>query len=377
MKINSHNEWDKLKEVVVGRGDGYSSLMFRNGLPDADTLKTAVDLSKEAYPQWMVDEVNEDLEGLCDVLRSFSVKVHRPDLSHNNKLYSTPYFSAIGGHVYNVRDLHLVVGNTVIESPSQERYRYFETMGLYHIWYQYLQEGFKWVVGPKPKLASDDHMVVYFKDGTDQYPDGQKFVKLTEDEILFEAANTVRLGRDLLYLVSRSGNHLGAKWLQSVLGNEYRVHATDRIYRSSHIDSTVMALRPGLVLLNSTRVDQNDCPAIFEKWDKIYFDDIVFTPDRITEYQETVRRPIYNKLMELGVKSDLDSIASPWIGMNFLSVDPDHVIVDKIQVPLMKLLEKHGITPVPISFKHSYFMGGIHCCTLDTVRDSKLESYCN
>ena len=139
-----------------------------------------------------------------------------------------------------------------------------------------------------------------------------------------------------------------------------------------------MALRPGLVLLNSTRVERNDCPAIFEKWDKIYFDDIVFTPNRITEYQETVRRPIYNKLMELGVKSDLDSITSPGTGMNFLSVDTEHIIVDEIQAPLMRLLEKHGITPIPIPFRHSYLMGGgIHCSTLDTVRDSKLESYCD
>ena len=36
---------------------------------------------------------------------------------------------------------------------------------------------------------------------------------LNEKEIYFEAANTVRMGRDLLYLVSTSGNNKGAKWL--------------------------------------------------------------------------------------------------------------------------------------------------------------------
>ena len=56
--------------------------------------------------------------------------------------------------------------------------------------------------------------------------------KLAEREILFEAANTVRMGKDLLYLVSSSGNELGAKWLQSVLGEDYRVHTTKDIYRS-------------------------------------------------------------------------------------------------------------------------------------------------
>ena len=64
------------------------------------------------------------------------------------------------------------------------------------------------------------------------------------------------MGKDLLYLVSSSGNELGAKWLQSVLGEDYRVHTTKDIYRSSHIDSTVMCLKPGLVLLNSARVNK-------------------------------------------------------------------------------------------------------------------------
>ena len=42
------------------------------------------------------------------------------------------------------------------------------------------------------------------------------------------------MGKDLIYLVSGSGNYLGAKWLQSVLGDEYRVHTTEGIYRSAH-----------------------------------------------------------------------------------------------------------------------------------------------
>ena len=48
----------------------------------------------------------------------------------------------------------------------------------------------------------------------------EKLHKLNEKEIYFEAANTVRMGRDLLYLVSTSGNNKGAKWLQSILGED-------------------------------------------------------------------------------------------------------------------------------------------------------------
>ena len=375
MKVNSHNEWDKLREIIVGRGDGRACLIFPPKV-EPDLLAKAYRLAKEAFPYWLADEINEDLEELCNVLRSFGAKVLRPDISHNNRLFKTPYFWATNDHVYNMRDLHLVVGDTVIESPSQEQHRYFEAMGLYDIWYEYFKDGFRWIAGPKPKIHGN-HMEIYFADGTNQYPDGQKFIRLSENEILFEAANTLRMGKDLLYLVSRSGNNIGAKWLQSVLGDDYRVHTTDKIYRSSHIDSTAMALKPGLVLLNATRVSSETCPAVLEKWDKIYFSDIIPTPQRTLDIQRNVRHPAYNKLRELGVESSIGSTSSPWIGMNFLSIDPEHVVVDKIQVPLMRILEKHGITPVPISFRHSYFMGGIHCSTLDTVRDSKLEDYCS
>jgi glycine amidinotransferase/scyllo-inosamine-4-phosphate amidinotransferase 1 len=375
MKVNSHNEWDKLREIIVGRAEGRASLRYRVNGPVSEELRVKAEkLAAEAFPQSLVDEISEDLEELCNVLKTFDVKVHRPNTEAATTFFVTPYFSASGDHVYNMRDLQLVVGDTVIESPSQEAHRYFEAVGLYDIWYEYFKEGFRWICGPKPRL-SGNHMITYFAGGTNQYDDGQQFIRLSEDEILFEAANTVRMGRDLLYLVSRSGNNLGAKWLQSVLGPEYRVHTTSEIYRSSHIDSTALCLRAGLVLLNSDRVDQKTCPRVFDKWEKIYFDDIMPIPDTTLEFHAKVRKPIFHKLKELGVESQLDSVASKWIGMNILSIDPDHVLVDKRQVGIMRVLESLRITPVPISFRHSYFMGGIHCSTLDTVRDSKLESY--
>jgi len=375
MKVNSHNEWDKLREVIVGKAEGQACLNFSTVRPPSEgVIEKAEALARKAFPQWLVDEIAEDLEGLCDVLSSFGAKVLRPDSTQVNRPFATPYFSGAGDHIYNMRDLHLVVGNTVVESPSQEKHRYFETMGLYDIWYDYLNEGFRWICGPKPRL-SGEHMITYSEDGKSEYEDGQKFIKLTEKEILFEAANTVRMGRDLLYLVSRSGNQLGAKWLQSVLGDDYRVHTTSTIYRSSHIDSTVLCLRPGLVLLNTDRVNSSNCPEIFDKWEKLYFSDISPTPDFTVKFHDDVRKPIHEELASLGVQSGLDSIASPYIGMNILSVDPKTVIVDERQSALIKLLEEHNITPVPIRFRHSYYMGGIHCSTLDTVRDTVFESY--
>ena len=64
------------------------------------------------------------------------------------------------------------------------------------------------------------------------------------------------------------------------------------------------------------------------------------------------------------------------VGMNILSLDQDVVLVDSRQTNLMKVLEQHKINVIPVQMRHSLTQqGGLHCTTLDTVRESKLESY--
>jgi N-dimethylarginine dimethylaminohydrolase len=351
-------------------------------------MEKAVGLAARAYPSWFVDEVQEDLDSLASTIAGFGVKIYRPNVHDIAKMYATPFWSSTGNNTYNARDLHLVVGNTVIESPSHVKSRYFEASAFYDIWYEYFEQGFRWIAGPKPRLNTEV-VTEYFRDETEreltaedkryaELTNGriEKLHRLSEAEILFEAANTLRMGKDLLYLASSSGNNKGAKWLQTVLGDEYRVHTTAEIYRSSHIDSTVMCLRPGLVMLNSKRVNPGNCPAIFDKWEKLYFEDVAPTSQVELDFQDTVRDPIAKELAALGFSTNLAEMSSPWVGMNFLSLDPQAVVVDERQTSLIRLLESRKFTVVPVKLRHIYTQGGgIHCATLDTVRDGGLEDY--
>lgn len=389
-KINSHNEWDKIKEIIVGTATGTRATLTWNKKDNITekNLELATKLAEEASLKWLYDEVEEDLDGLANTLKKLGAIVHRPESFNLSEVYSSPHWNSTSNNIYNTRDLNLVVGNNVIESPSYLISRYYETTALYPILYKYFQNGFKWIAGPKP-LINYNSSLPYYRDGderelTDEDIKHQKLTggrleklhKLAEKEILFEAANTVRMGKDLLYLISSSGNKLGAQWLQSVLGNEYRVHTTEDIYRSSHIDSTVMCLRPGLVLLNSARVTEKNCPKIFDKWDKLYFEDVAPTSESELKIQKEIRDPIGHKINELGFKTNLFDMSSPWVGMNLLSYDQETVIVDERQENLIKLLEKNKFNIVKIKMRHIYTQGGgIHCATLDTVRESKLESY--
>jgi glycine amidinotransferase len=62
-------------------------------------------------------------------------------------------------------------------------------------------------------------------------------------------------------------------------------------------------------------------------------------------------------------------LASKYIDMNVLSIDPQKVMVSSNYTPLIRLLEQNGFTPVPVQLRHRrLFGGGFHCITLDTIR---------
>ena len=100
-------------------------------------------------------------------------------------------------------------------------------------------------------------------------------------------------------------------------------------------------------MLNASRVTPNNCPKVFDGWDKIWVEDVV--PQSFFQYP----------------------YASKWIALNVLSIDPETVIVDADQTALITRLERRGFTVIPHRLRHSRTLGGgFHCVTLDTWRES-------
>jgi len=350
MIINSNNDWDPLKEIIVGRADkarvptvdsSTMSMSYTNH--NIDDIKAL----EGEYPQWLVDEANEDAEELCSVLHSAGVKVHRPEDIDHSKKFSSPHWETTGWYTWCPRDLLLPLNNLMIETPSACRSRLFETYAYHNIMIDSVRDGTEWIAAPKPKLLDESY----------QFDDLSK-PSLKNLEPVFDAPNCIRLGRDILFQISNTGNWLGFKWLKNTLEPRgYRLHAAEHIYSFAHFDSTIIPLRPGLVLLNSTRVNPDNCPTLFDKWDKIYFEDVNVNPT-------TVEGP------------GSVSPCSPYIGMNILSIDENTVIVGKDQTNLIKELEKYNITVIPTTMRHAQTLsGGYHCLTLDLVREGNLQDY--
>jgi N-dimethylarginine dimethylaminohydrolase len=343
----SCNEWDPLEEVIVG-----NPLNAR--FPTADPSTQLAEYPDRAidqipvgpFPQWVIDETEEDLNEFAATLESFGVKVRRPDTWPHDATFSTINWQSQGYYNYCPRDVMVVIGDQIIETPNVIRSRSQETYSYRTLLMEYMRSGARWISAPKPMLLDS------LFEGVDMERPMPR-----NDEPAFDAANILRFGEDLIYLVSATGNEMGGHWLRSILGDRYRVHFMKDVYYGSHIDSTLVALRPGLVLANPSRINDKTLPAILKQW-----------------------KVLYSPPMENTDRYDPDylskCIGSDWIDMNAFSIGPNVVVVDRNQPTLIKLLEKEGLDVIPLKLRHSKLLGGgPHCVTLDVRRRGTLERY--
>ena len=254
IKLKSNNGWDPLKSIVVGDASGaripplsrsMKNFMFAN-LEDHEIREKC---RPWTYSTKVIDESQEDLEILADTLKKESVTVYRPEMKN------------YGWMNYCPRDIFLVLDDILLETPNVMSIREYESLAYRHILNKL--DG-RWLKAPVPQYLEESFDFSDLSSPT-----------LMNAEIMFDAPNVVRMGKTLLYQISNSGNLKGLKWLQQTFP-EYRIHPASQ-YSGAHFDSTVVPLRPGLVLLNGLRCTKNNYPLIFKNWDKIFFTDIVST----------------------------------------------------------------------------------------------------
>ena len=84
------------------------------------------------------------------------------------------------------------------------------------------------------------------------------------------------------------------------------------------------------------------------------------------------------------VKEFIDPWLNKWVGyaeetvfeVNMLSVDENTIISLNYQEECHKKLREHGIEPIYCRFRHRNFWdAGLHCLTVDTVREGGMQNY--
>ncbi|MEV0275696.1 glycine amidinotransferase [Streptomyces sp. NPDC050610] len=374
MRLNSYDEWSPLREVVVGSASNYTSherelsfeLFFHENFAEStwyyprlttgggQSAATGRALIKQRY----VDELNEDIEGIVKTLEDLSVTVLRPlELDARTTEVRTLAWSAAVVPPLNLRDNTLIVGDEIIETPPMIRSRYFETQFLTPVFADYFRQGARWTVMPRPLMTDASFDPSYAKRTATAEPIGEPQASPYDvgHEMMFDAAQCLRLGRDIVANISTANHALGVDWLERHLDGRFRIH---RVYgiSDSHIDSMVLALRPGTLLVRSAEI-ADVLPERLRAWDLI-----VAPPPQSDSF------PPYDD-------DDL-ILTSPFIDLNVLSVSPDTVLVNEACPELVRTLERHRFTVVPVRHRHRrLFGGGFHCFTLDTVRDGGPEDY--
>src|SRR5947209_229830 len=260
--VSVHNEWDPLEEMIVGIADGAQVPVPDRGLfavDYADNVATLEEIPSGPYDARIIEEAAEDLDALAGALRQQGVTVRRPSVTDQTKSFGTPDWTTDGYYNYCPRDVLLPVGNTMIEMPLVLRSRYFEPFAYREILLEYFRSGANWISAPKPRLPDETYNV---------RPESGSI--LNDLEPVLDAANVLRVGRDILCQISCSGNRLGCQWLQRVLGDGYRVHPVAGVYEGTHLDTTIALVRPGLVVLNPERIRPDQVPAVFRKWEIVW-----------------------------------------------------------------------------------------------------------
>ena len=303
--INSYNEWDPLEKIIVGSATNANWPMSDPVFAEEarNSLWTETPAPSGPVPQWIVDEANKELDILAETLARYGATVYRPkemDFVEVNGMYN-----------YCPRDRLLIAGNTLVDCNMMYSCRNQEIKNYYRL------------------IAESTNIITMPRDAG----------------MVLDAANICRLGDTWLFLESASGNRVAYDWLCRKFP-QINIELCN-FYSGVHIDSTITPLREGLVMLNASRVTEENCPKAFKDWEKIYI-----TEDQIVA-QDFYQYPY----------------ASKWIAMNMLVLDPETVIIDAAQTQLINILKSKGIASIPLTLSHSRTLGGgFHCVTLDTRR---------
>lgn len=239
--INSYNEYSTLKKIVVGDAT-YANWPVYDPVFRAEaehTLWKETPLPSGPVPQHIIDEANQDLQGLCNILVDHGVEVVRP---------STFNFQTHDGmYNYCPRDRFIVHGGTIIDPAMLYPCRDME----YQCYIDILEQADRII--RMPRAAG----------------------------MVLDAANILRVSQNKwLFLESASGNRAAYEWLCEQLP-EVEIELCN-FYAGVHIDSTIVALNANTFVVNGSRVNNTTLPKMLQDKTVLYVNQVV--PQGFYEY---------------------------------------------------------------------------------------------
>lgn len=360
--VNSWNEWDPLKHIIVGRADG-SCIPAPEPALDAKVPEDS-DMRGQHGPRppHTVEAANAQLDAFVSILERRGIRVDRPEPLDFSQPIATPDWSTASMFgCMPPRDVVLTVGKEMLEATMSYRCRWFEYLAYRPLLQRYHDDDpqMRHEAAPKPRLTDAAYHADYLADTIGEAKrlewTADKFFVTTENEPLFDAADVLRMGRDLIVQHGFTTNLKGIDWLRRHFP-DHRVRAVNfpGDPYPIHIDATFTPIRPGLILNNPNR-------RLPDEQRRYFFDNDWEIVDAAPPAHQTPPPLCYS---------------SVWLSMNVLVLDPKTVCVEASEVYQMDQLDKLGMEVIPVPFRDAYaFGGGLHCATADVFREGSCTDY--
>lgn len=330
-----YQHWDPLKVCVVGQSyppEFYSWIE-----------KPAV----RSLFEKIAIETEEDYQNIIKKLESFGVRVLRPKL-YERTHYLLPDDSRYMPPPMTPRDFTVMIGNN---------------------FYYSINEAPGWESG--------------YEEILDNIKQQGNIVERTLIWQNINGAMISRIGRDL-YFGTESYDQDTTK-LQTNVINRYFTQTRNHIVNTGgHGDGTYCPVAPGLI------ISLKDVPTYadtFPGWEVVYLPGQSWSA--VNDFLQLKKK---NKgrwwIPGFEHNQDVVDVVETWLGhwtgyveetvfdVNMLIIDPKNVMVFNYNKQVFDALDRYGITPHVVPFRHRYFWdGGIHCVTSDLHREGDMKDF--
>ena len=406
MKVNSWSHWQPLKQVVLGN---VFPPEFFEGVKDT---KLRDSLQRVMY------ETKEDLDGIKKTLEDLGVEVIQVDDCWTDNLALNPYKNfgefleksresksptALAKPLLAPRDSYITMGDELLitaqfnsQLPIDGKHpldMFKPNMALVNdMWENKAKK-----LGP---FKVTEKMLLPFSQNkkTELWQEQEYFdmnMKLNPAEFRdyvyasysFSAPDITRIGDTVLVDVD---DRLGfAEWYNKIKpNNKFKFKA---ITQGGHNDGSMSLPRPGLVI-GSPWMEKDFFKDTLPGWDCL----IIEHPNNFKQqYPKEYEAFKNNKDTDMtwyvdNEKSNkpftdfIDTYLKEWVGfmeesvfeVNMLSIDENTILSLNKQKEVHDKLKSVGMEPIYCRFRHRNFWdAGLHCLTLDTVREGGCESY--
>jgi len=368
-----YQHWDPLKVCMVGRSyppEFYSWIT----VPHVRSLFERIAI-----------ETEEDYQNIIKKLQEFDVEILRPDLPNVDDIFvngrylpppMTPrdYGIIIGEKFYNNHSLNTVAFYNDVKDQSWPDCRSvddFNNLPLH-------------ILKECKEIHSYDKLTRF-------YSSYDKIIKRIESEgnkifnpfgSFINGAMCTRIGRDLYFGTDSYDQNI--KDYTQYINTEFTDTRNHIINTGGHSDGTFCPVTPGLI------ISLQDVPTYketFPGWEVVYLPGQSW--NKVNGWHN-LKRQNNGKWWIPGFEHDQAVIncVERWLGhwtgyveetvfdVNMLIIDPKNVIVFNYNKLVFDALERHGITPHIVNFRHRYFWdGGIHCVTSDLHREGTMQDY--